>query len=717
MKLFFRILGYLRKVWPNVVLGIVIMIIYATFSGVSLGLIYPIVDKIFVKQSVEEWETAKQKISEIKQRNMFVETKDLLANCIKSIKDNWHKEVSIKVITKGDSIKVITRVDSVKLITKGNSVKLITKESSVKIAMNEDSIRVLTKGSNVKLITKEESVQLKTKEDRLKLIETDIGLLFQNFLNRNSKREVLKILLTIGIILFFIKVVSGYLQKIIFRQLEEKMIMWIRNDFYHSVLQKPLEFFHSHKVGELISRATNDVKLVRVMALTSATTFLRNFLLIIAYLIIMISISLHFSLITLIVVVPISLVVSIIARKLKRYSRRVQQRFANITSILQETILSIRIVLAFAMRKYEKVKFYKENKSLYRKSVKMVTTGALAPPFTEFIGVAITFVLIGYGGILVLNPYSTMTAGKFFLFLAALLSILHPLKELSEVYSQINKSLAAAERVFAVIDEPVQQPADKKDAIEISEFKDTIEFNHISFKYATSDVVINDANFVVNKGEAIAFVGPSGGGKSTLMDLLIRFYDPTDGNITIDGKNIRDYKIDDLRNLMGVVTQEVVLFDDTVANNIVYGRIDASMKDIIKASKAANAYDFIIKMENGFDTVIGERGVKLSGGQRQRLAIARAILKNPQILIFDEATSSLDSESEFLVQEAINRLMKDRTTFIIAHRLSTIRNCKRIMVIDKGEIIEQGTHEELLAKDGLYKKLYEMQFRNSVEKN
>jgi len=645
MKLFFRILGYLRKVWPNVVLGIIIMMIYAAFSGVSLGIIYPIVDKIFVKQSVEEWEASKQKVSEIKQRNMFVVTKDLFNNCIKSVKENWHKE------------------------------------------------------------------------DRLKLIKTDIGLLFRNFLKRNSKSEVLKILLLIGIILFFIKVLSGYLQKIIFRQLEEKMIMWIRNDFYHSVLQKPLEFFHSHKVGELISRATNDVKLVKVMTLTSATTLLRNFLLIIAYLIIMISISLHFSLITLVVVVPISLVVSIIARKLKKYSRRVQQRFASITSILQETILSIRIVLAFAMRKYEKIKFYKENKSLYRKSVKMVRTGALVAPFTEFMGVVITFMLIGYGGILVLNPYSTMTTGKFFLFLAALLSILHPLKELSGVYSQINKGLAAAERVFAVIDEPVRQPADKKNAVEISEFKNTIEFNHISFKYATSDVVINDVNFVVHKGEAIAFVGPSGGGKSTLMDLLIRFYDPTDGNITIDGKDIRDYKIDDLRNLMGVVTQEVVLFDDTVANNIAYGRIGAPMKDIIKASKAANAYDFIMKMENGFDTVIGERGVKLSGGQRQRLAIARAILKNPQILIFDEATSSLDSESEFLVQEAINRLMKDRTTFIIAHRLSTIRNCKRIMVIDKGKIIEQGTHEKLLAKDGLYKKLYNMQFRNSGEKN
>ncbi|MCK4357419.1 MAG: ABC transporter ATP-binding protein [Candidatus Cloacimonetes bacterium] len=644
MKLFFRILGYLRKVLFNVIVGIIIMIIYAIFSGASLGIVYPIVDKIFVKQSIEEWEKSKQRISEIEKRNMFVETKDLFTNCTKSIKDNWHKE------------------------------------------------------------------------DRLKLIKTNIGLLFQHFLDRNSQKVVLKILIIIGLILFFIKVLSGYLQKIIFQQLEEKMIMWIRNDYYNAVLQKPLEFFHNHKVGELISRAINDVKLVKVMTLTSSTILLRNFLLIAAYLTIMISVSLRLSLITLIVVIPISIVVSIIARKLRKYSHRVQQRFANITSILQEAIVNIRIVLAFVMRDYEKVRFYKESKKLYRRSLKMVRTQAIAAPFTEFMGVLITFVLIGYGGSLVLNPHSPITAGIFFLFLAALLSILHPLKELSGVYSQINKGLAAAERVFDVIDEPISIK-DKENAIKIDKFKDTINFNHISFKYTGSNEVINNINFRVNKGEAIAFMGPSGGGKSTLMDLLIRFYDPTEGDIRIDENDIRDYKIDDLRNLMGIVTQEVVLFDDTIANNISYGRIDAPMEDVIKAAKTANAHDFIMKMENGYNTIIGERGVKLSGGQRQRLAIARAILKNPQILIFDEATSSLDSESELLVQEAINRLMKDRTTFIIAHRLSTIRNCKRIMVIDKGEIIEQGTHEKLLAKDGLYKKLYNMQFRDNVEKS
>ncbi len=644
MKLFFRILGYLRKVWLNVIVGIIILIIYAVFSGVSLGIIYPIVDKIFVKQSVEDWEAGKKRISEIEKRNMFTETRELFSYCFSTIKKNWDNE------------------------------------------------------------------------DRIKLIKADIGVYFQNFLDRNSPKVVLKILLIIGLILYFIKVLSGYLQKIIFKQLEEKMIMWIRNDFYNAVLKKPLEFFNNHKAGELISRATNDVKLIKIMTLTSATTLVRNFLLIAVYIIIMINISLNLSLITLSVVVPISVIVNIIARKLKKYSRRVQQKFANITSLLHETILSIRIVLAFAMGNYEKVKFYNENKKLYRKSVKMVRTGAIIAPFTEYMGVIITMVLIGYGGNLVLNPYNPMTVGMFFLFLAALLSILHPLKELSAVYSQINKGLASAERVFDVIDEPVSIK-DKENAIKINKFKNTINFNHISFKYIDSRTVINDINFAVNKGEAIAFVGPSGGGKSTLMDLLIRFYDPTEGEIAIDSRDIRDYKIDDMRNLMGVVTQEVILFDDTVAHNISYGRLDAPMEDIIKSAKAANAHDFIMKMENGYNTLIGERGVKLSGGQRQRLAIARAILKDPQILIFDEATSSLDSESELLVQEAITRLMKDRTTFIIAHRLSTIRNCQRIIVIDKGKILEYGSHEKLLAKDGLYKKLYDMQFRNELEKS
>lgn len=642
MKLFFRILGYLKRVWPNVVLGIILLVIYAAFSGISLGIVYPVVDKIFVKQSVEEWKIDEQKIASGTQNNIFDETKKLLKNSTNSVKNNWNEK------------------------------------------------------------------------NRIQKIKSDLALFLKEFFNQNSKKAILKILLIFGFFLFFIKGLSGYLQKIIFRQMEEKMIMWIRNDFYRAVLRKPLEFFHNHKVGALISRATNDVKMIKVMTLTSATILVRNFLLISAYTLVMVSVSLKLSLITLLVIIPISLVISIIARKMKKTSHQVQERFANITSILQEAILNIRIVLAFAMKNYEKAKFHKENRKYYKKSVEMLRTGAIAKPFTEFMSVIITLGLVGYGGYLVLNPYNPMTAGKFFLFLAGLLSTMHPIKELAGIYTNINKGLAAAERVFGVIDEPVSIK-DKKDAKSIEKLTTNIVFDHLDFKYQTSDIVLKEINFTVNQGDAIAFVGPSGGGKSTLMDLLIRFYDPTDGKITIDGIDIRDYKIDDLRNLMGVVTQDVVLFDDTISRNIAYGCLDAKMENIVEAAKAANAHTFINELENGYNTVIGERGVKLSGGQRQRLAIARAILKNPQILIFDEATSSLDSESELLVQEAINRLMKNRTTFVIAHRLSTIRNCERIIVIEKGKIVEQGTHEKLLENDGLYKRLHDIQFKDMTE--
>jgi len=376
--------------------------------------------------------------------------------------------------------------------------------------------------------------------------------------------------------------------------------------------------------------------------------------------------------------------------------------------------MNIRIVFSFAMGNYERARFLRENRKFYKKSVHMVRAGQLVTPFTEFMSIMITLVIIWYGGLLVLNPHNAMSAGKFSLFLVALLASLHPIKEIARVYSEINKGLAAAERVFEVIDEPVFL-IDKDDAKSINVFTNSITFDDMSFKYPTSDIVLRDINLTIKKGEAVAFVGPSGGGKSTLMDLLLRFYDPISGAIRIDNIDMRDYKMDDVRNLIGMVTQEVILFDDTVAHNISYGRLDASREDVFQAAKAANAHEFILELEEGYETIIGERGVKLSGGQKQRIAIARAILKNPQILIFDEATSSLDGESEYQVQEAIYRLMKDRTTLIIAHRLSTIRNCSKIVVIDKGIIAEQGSHEELIEQGNLYKKLYNIQFRDFSE--
>jgi len=644
MKLFLRILSYLKKVWPNVILGLFVLVIYASFSGVSLGIVYPVVDEIFVKQTEEEWKADEANRSSSNLSYIFKEAEWLVGRSVNAVRHNW-------------------------------------------------------------------------KEDgRLDKIKDEIGVSLKEFSERNSKSIILKLLLVLAIILFFIRSISMYFQQIIFKQIEEKVIMFIRNDFYEAILKKPIEFFNSHKLGEVISRAVNDVNMIRGMTLNSVTNLVRNLLLVTVYVFMMVTVSARMSMMMLFVVIPISVTVSYISAILKRRSRKVQQKFADITSILQETIMNIRIVFSFAMGNYERARFLKENKKFYKKSVHMIRAGQLVTPFTEFMSIMITLVIIWYGGLLVLNPQNAMTAGKFSLFLVALLASLHPIKEIAKVYSEINKGLAAAERVFEVIDEPVNLK-DKDDAKSITAFTDSIVFSDMSFKYPTSDIVLRDINLTIKKGEAIAFVGPSGGGKSTMMDLLLRFYDSTNGSIRIDNIDMRDYKIDDIRNLMGMVTQEVILFDDTVAHNISYGRLDASKEDIIQAAKAANAHDFIMEFEDGYKTIIGERGVKLSGGQKQRIAIARAILKNPQILIFDEATSSLDGESEYQVQEAIYRLMKDRTTLIIAHRLSTIRNCGKIVVIDNGTIVEQGSHEELIEQGNLYKKLYDIQFRDFSENN
>jgi subfamily B ATP-binding cassette protein MsbA len=644
MKLFLRILSYLKWVWPQAILGLFALIIYASFSGVSIGIVYPVVDEIFVKQTEEEWKADEASRSASTLSYIFKEAGWVIDQSVQAIKNNWKEK------------------------------------------------------------------------DRFDKIKEDISVSLKEFSERNSKSMILKLLLVLAAILFFVRSLSMYFQQIIFKQIEEKVIMFIRNDFYEALLKKPLEFFHSHKLGEIISRAVNDVKMIRGMTLNSATSFLRNLLLVSVYVFMMVTVSVRMSLMTLFVVIPISVTVSLISSALKRRSRKVQQKFADITSILQETIMNIRIVLAFAMGNYEKARFLKENRKFYKKSVHMIRASQLVTPFTEFMSIMITLVIIWYGGLLVLDPANAMSAGKFSLFLVALLASLHPIKEIARVYSEINKGLAAAERVFDVIDEPVLL-VDKDNAKSISVFSDSIVFNDMSFKYPTSDIVLKDIDLTIKKGEAVAFVGPSGGGKSTMMDLLLRFYDPTSGAIKIDNIDMRDYKMNDIRNLMGMVTQEVILFDDTVAHNISYGRQDASHEDVIQAAKAANAHKFILELEEGYETIIGERGVKLSGGQKQRIAIARAILKNPQILIFDEATSSLDGESEYQVQEAIYRLMKDRTTLIIAHRLSTIRNCSKIVVIDKGIIAEQGSHEELIEQDNLYKKLYSIQFRDFSENN
>ena len=390
----------------------------------------------------------------------------------------------------------------------------------------------------------------------------------------------------------------------------------------------------------------------------------------------------------------------------------VQAKIADITSILQETISAVKIVKAFGMEKYENKKFTKETHSFFRMMLKIVRIRNFASPVTEFLSVLVGVFIIYYGGVMVLQQ-DTLKASEFLGFLFAIFQMMPPIKELSSVNNRIQEASAAGDRIFEILDTKpsiINIPGAK----EISEFQKSIVFKNVFFSYEDSvDPVLKDISFTANRGEIVALVGPSGGGKSTLVDLLPRFHDPVSGSIIMDDIDIKDIKIEDLRSLMGIVTQETYLFNETIRNNIAYGKEDFPMEKIVEAAKMANAHNFILELPKGYDTIIGERGTKLSGGQRQRISIARALVKNPEIMIFDEATSALDNESEVLVQEAIERLMQNRTTFVIAHRLSTIRHATKIIVIDYGKIIQQGRHDELLAEDkGLYRKLYEMQFRD-----
>ena len=401
-----------------------------------------------------------------------------------------------------------------------------------------------------------------------------------------------------------------------------------------------------------------------------------------------------------------------IGLKVRKQSSIVQKKMADITSVLQETISGVKVVKAFGMEDYENKKFLSETRSFLKEVVRIVKIRNATSPLTEMISILVGAIIIYYGGTLVLQS-STLTASLFMGFLLAILQMMRPIKELSTVNTKIQEASAAADRIFEILD-TVPDIVDSVNAKTLNNFSKTIKFNNVRFKYEDSeDWVLDHINFEVSKGDIIALVGPSGGGKSTLVDLIPRFYDPTNGNILIDGVDIRNYSVNSLRSKMGIVTQETFLFNTSIKENIAYGLNDCPIENVIEAAKAANAHDFIVQSLNGYETVIGERGIKLSGGQRQRLTIARAILKNPDIMIFDEATSALDNESEILVQEAIERMMKNRTTFVIAHRLSTIRNATRIFVIDNGRIVQSGTHQELMAiETGLYKKLYEMQFRD-----
>ena len=461
----------------------------------------------------------------------------------------------------------------------------------------------------------------------------------------------------------------------------------------------------------MISRIISDTLKIQQSISTVFLSMIREPLTIIVFLGMAFSISVKLTLFSFIILPFSLLVIVFIGRILRKQSAALQAKMADITSVIHETVSGVKIVKAFGMEKFEESRFKKQTQKYFDIMLKMTRVRNISSPVSEFISVTVGAGIIYYGGKLVLVDH-TLAASEFLGFLFAILQIMHPIKELSGVNNKIQESSAAADRIFQIIDiEP--EIKDAPDAVEKKSFDKDIVFDNVYFKYDDAeDWILRNINFEVKKGEIIALVGSSGGGKTTLVDLVPRFFDVTKGAILLDGIDIRKIKIRDLRSLVGVVTQETILFNTTIRNNIAYGNPDVNEDKIIEAAKAANAYDFIMALPQGFDTVVGEHGVRLSGGQRQRISIARALLKNPPIMIFDEATSALDNESEVAVQKAIEKLMIERTVFVIAHRLSTIRNADRILVLDKGEIVQSGKHEELIKdENNIYKKLYDLQFK------
>ncbi len=526
---------------------------------------------------------------------------------------------------------------------------------------------------------------------------------------------MLKVIPLALIVLYVLKAGLTYAQNLIIFGISWELVVRFREKLFTHIHRLPFVFFENHETGQLMSRINNDVAIMQSTLTRLLKEFLQNSVMLIGLLAWVFYLKWDWALMAL-VIFPITVIpVSRIAKKLRRLSRRGQEILGDINATILESFSGIKVVRAFGMEPREIEKFRIDNESYLEVVKKNVKYVEFTSPFLEVLGVISSAFILWYGGNQVLN--GEISQGTFLAFLVALFMMYSPMRILFKIYTSVQTALAGADRVFDILDQDVELLWEGQH--ELQNFNDGIEFKNVSFHYPSRKaIVLDDISLSVKKSEIIAIVGMSGAGKTTLVDLLFRFFDATSGSILIDGINIQDYKLASLRRQLALVTQETFLFNDTIWNNIAFGsEREATRDEIVKAAKAAHVDHFVSNLDDGYETIIGERGVKLSGGQRQRIAIARALLRNAPILILDEATSSLDSESEKLVQDALHNLMEHRTSFVIAHRLSTIKHANRIIVMDKGKIVESGTHESLLANSGLYQKYYELQFIDLEDKD
>lgn len=497
-----------------------------------------------------------------------------------------------------------------------------------------------------------------------------------------------------------------YLSYYVLNPLKNAVVNKLREDLYDKVLRLPIGFFSEKRKGDLMSRMTSDVGEVEGSVVGTLEGWIRDPLTIIVTLTVLLLISAQLTLFILVLIPLLGLVIGRVTKSLKRHSQDVANKYGESLSTLDETLGGLRVIKAFNIEKILRAKFFKSNEELLHSKNKISYRRDLASPLSEVMGVVLFTAVLYYGGRLVLNN-QLLEASAFLGFLGIFYNIINPAKSLSTSFSNMRKGAAAINRIEEILRTPITVD-DNPNGKQLPAFTDKIEFRNVRFAYDDA-IILDNINLSIQKGKTVALVGSSGAGKSTLADLVPRFHDVTSGEVLIDAVNIKDYSLHSVRSLMSIVTQEPILFNDTIANNIALGAASATKEQIIAAATIANAHDFIIKKENGYDSNIGDRGSKLSGGERQRITIARAVLKNPPILILDEATSSLDTESERLVQDAINNMMQNRTSIVIAHRLSTIRHADEIIVLQKGKIVERGNHDQLLSQNGFYKKLVDMQ--------